>query len=120
MKKMKKILAVALIALTMMAVAMPALALTGSYDNYLRGSSSMYNIRQGHTGEHVANLQRALNALGYNCGTPDGIFGSNTLAAVKAFQEDYLGKSEADGIVGKKTKDAIWAALNYNPCIPLR
>ena len=42
-----------------------------------------------------------LNALGFNCGEPDGAFGSNTEAAVKKFQEKY-GLS-VDGKVGQAT-----------------
>jgi len=32
--------------------------------------------------------QETLNSLGYDCGTPDGIVGQNTTAAIKRFQED--------------------------------
>lgn len=56
-------------------------------------------------GEQVKTLQRLLNAMGHTCGDVDGIIGSKTVAAVKAFQ-----KSEgltADGIVGAKTWNAL-------------
>ncbi|HBA47131.1 MAG TPA: hypothetical protein DCZ91_04905 [Lachnospiraceae bacterium] len=46
-----------------------------------------------------------LCACQYKPGAADGIFGSKTLAAVKAFQKDR--SLVADGIVGAKT----WAAL---------
>ena len=36
-------------------------------------------------GDDVKQLQNALNALGYECGTPDGIAGDKTIAAIKAF-----------------------------------
>lgn len=36
----------------------------------------------------VARVQRALNKLGYNCGTADGILGSNTQKAIVAFQKN--------------------------------
>ena len=35
----------------------------------------------------VATVQAALNALGYDAGTPDGIMGPSTRAAIRAFQE---------------------------------
>ncbi|MFR1807966.1 MAG: peptidoglycan-binding domain-containing protein, partial [Pygmaiobacter massiliensis] len=43
-------------------------------------------------------LQDALNALGYSTKTLDGIFGNNTLTALKAFQRDN--GLTADGICG--------------------
>lgn len=56
-------------------------------------------------GEDVRWAQARLNALGYNSGTPDGIFGPNTDKAVKAFQgANGLSK---DGDIGPKT----WAKL---------
>jgi len=58
-------------------------------------------IRQGSRGVYVMVLQDALNYLGYNTGSIDGIFGSNTRAAVIRFQKDN-GLS-ADGIVGCNT-----------------
>ena len=56
-------------------------------------------------GEDVRWAQERLNELGYNCGTPDGIFGPNTDKAVKAFQRAN-GLSQ-DGDIGPKT----WAKL---------
>ena len=60
----------------------------------------------GSCGSTVSYLQEKLNSLGYNCGKIDGVFGSQTLAAVEEFQKtEHL---TVDGIVGPKT----WAALN--------
>ena len=50
-------------------------------------------------------LQDALNYLGYNSGTIDGIFGSKTRNAVIRFQK--ANKLSQDGIVGCKT----WKSL---------
>ena len=62
-------------------------------------------LRTGSRGDAVRKLQELLNALGYDCGSVDGIFGSKTYAAVLAFQKaNGLG---ADGIVGPLT----WAKL---------
>ena len=58
-------------------------------------------LRTGSRGDAVRKLQELLNALGYDCGSVDGIFGSKTKAAVLAFQKaNGLG---ADGIVGPLT-----------------
>ena len=62
-------------------------------------------VRSGSRGADVTYLQQRLIALGYKPGNADGIFGSKTLAAVKAFQKDH--RLTVDGIVGTKT----WAAL---------
>lgn len=62
-------------------------------------------VSYGSRGDAVRKLQELLNALGYDCGSVDGIFGSKTKAAVLAFQKaNGLGM---DGIVGPLT----WAKL---------
>lgn len=60
-------------------------------------------------GEDVRELQVDLNALGFDCGIADGIFGKKTNAAVRAFQAAM--KLEVDGIVGQKTRSALELAL---------
>ena len=58
-------------------------------------------VSYGSRGDAVRKLQELLNALGYDCGSVDGIFGSKTKAAVLAFQKaNGLG---TDGIVGPLT-----------------
>ena len=52
-------------------------------------------------GSDVAQLQSILELIGYNPGEIDGIFGTRTEEAVKAFQRNN-GLSP-DGIVGPKT-----------------
>ncbi len=49
----------------------------------------------------VYYVQGLLNAAGYNCGTPDGKFGSGTRTQVKAFQA--ANGLTSDGIVGRST-----------------
>lgn len=63
-------------------------------------------LKYGNKGEKVKKLQEALNALGFNSGKVDGIFGSKTKAAVQKFQKSskFGGAISADGIVGPKTK----------------
>jgi peptidoglycan hydrolase-like protein with peptidoglycan-binding domain len=53
----------------------------------------------------IAELQRALVALGFKIGEPDGIYGGKTRKAVSKFQKNH--KLEADGLVGPKTAKAI-------------
>lgn len=66
----------------------------------------MQTIKKGSKGDAVRHLQEALNAMGrYGTLAVDGVFGSGTEEAVKAFQRDH-GLKE-DGIVGAMT----WAAL---------
>lgn len=62
------------------------------------------------TGEFVSNLQVDLNKLNYNCGNVDGIFGKNTVKAVKAFQKTY--KLKQDGEVGNITKRKLWEKIS--------
>lgn len=67
-------------------------------------------LKVGSTGDDVKALQTNLNLLGYNAGTPDGIFGNGTKNAVISFQKVY-GLS-ADGIAGTNTLDAISTTVN--------
>lgn len=72
---------------------------------YGKASDTTGNIKQGARGNNVKAIQYALNQLGYgNAGTSkvDGIFGSGTAAAVRAFQK-AMGIA-ADGIVGTNTR----------------
>lgn len=74
----------------------------GSYSVVTKDMPLVYS---GSRGEDVKTLQAQLNALGYDCGTVDGIFGAKTYNAVVKFQKDR--GLAVDGIVGKNT----WAAL---------
>ena len=65
------------------------------------GVIPMNTLKNGSRGTQVKVLQFLLNELGYDCGEADGIFGSKTLTAVKAYQK---AKSlTVDGICGKNT-----------------
>jgi peptidoglycan hydrolase-like protein with peptidoglycan-binding domain len=58
-------------------------------------------LREGSSGEAVRQLQTALQETGHNPGPIDGHFGPETLAAVKAFQQERgIG---VDGVVGPIT-----------------
>lgn len=50
----------------------------------------------------VAPIQRRLNALGYDCGEPDGDFGKNTARAVERLQRDI--GARADGEITRMNK----------------
>lgn len=67
----------------------------------------METIRSRSKGTQVKVLQWLLSQNGYDVGTVDGIFGSKTLAAVKAYQK-AKGLS-VDGIVGHDTWSSILA-----------
>lgn len=72
-------------------------------------------LAQGATGTGVANLQDLLASLGikflktFARGAADGVFGPETVAAVKQFQAKAGLK--ADGIVGPKTLAALDAEI---------
>lgn len=105
MKNMKKFLALALVIVSVLAIAAPALAYQKGVNEYLGDRAFKF----GATGPRVRNLQIMLNTLGMNAGAVDSKFGDNTDAAVRRFQKRY-GLKE-DGIVGDDTKATIWMAL---------
>lgn len=77
---------------------------SGSSTTAAAAQATYPTLKSGSTGASVKELQQKLSDKGYSLAC-DGIFGANTLAAVKAFQ-----KAEGlvvDGVVGVKT----WAAL---------
>ena len=68
----------------------------------------------GDKGDAVKTLQTKLHKVGYKL-TVDGIYGDNTLKAVKSFQTKYKKELEVDGIAGKNTiskLDSVIAAQN--------
>lgn len=67
------------------------------------------NIIKGDTVQNIKAVQTRLKNLGYYKKAVDGVFGSGTRSAVKAFQKDYGLK--ADGIVGPATEKALKITL---------
>jgi peptidoglycan hydrolase-like protein with peptidoglycan-binding domain len=65
-------------------------------------------VEMGSRGTYVKEVQQQLNKLGYSCGTADGVFGSKTLKAVKAFQKAH--HLTADGVVGPATWKALFSS----------
>lgn len=54
-----------------------------------KGTEKSAGISRPSRSSDTERLQRRLNALGYSAGEPDGVWGSRTSAAVKAFQRDH-------------------------------
>ncbi|MEV4947910.1 peptidoglycan-binding protein [Streptomyces sp. NPDC053755] len=65
-------------------------------------------LRSGSTGPQVTAAQTLLNTQGYAAGTADGVFGTKTATAVKAFQNARA--LPADGIIGRQTWTALLSA----------
>ena len=68
-------------------------------------------LRQGSTGGEVKEVQRRLKQWGYYNGAIDGIYGAQTVEAVKKFQKKN--GLTADGIAGRAT----YAALGMNDSV---
>ena len=66
-------------------------------------------LKKNSRGKDVKELQAALNALGFEAGNPDGIFGEGTQQAVEDFQESA--DTYVDGIVGRGTLHELNASL---------
>lgn len=77
----------------------------GSYAEFRKG---YIPLSRGSRYSKVADMQEKLNALGYDCGKADGIFGSATEKAVKAWQaaEGY----DSDGVVSPDQLETILTA----------
>ena len=62
-------------------------------------------LRKGMKGTAVVGLQERLRAIGFLKGSADGVFGAETLAAVKAAQRNF--GLDPDGVVGASTWNAL-------------
>lgn len=69
------------------------------------GGAVSGTLRYGDQGLAVLALQTRLKDLKYNPGTLDGIFGQNTLIAVRDFQQNNF--LTADGVAGSRTLNAL-------------
>jgi hypothetical protein len=72
--------------------------------------AAVRTLEAGDNAPAVADLQRALGALGLYSQPVDGVFGDSTGAAVLAFQQNQ--GLVADGIAGPSTVQALIAALS--------
>lgn len=76
-----------------------------SYNIFFRNDTVDALSKYGSRGEEVRQIQTKLKRWGYYDGNVDGIYGSQTLAAVKYFQRKNGLK--VDGIAGKNTLEAM-------------
>ena len=72
---------------------------------YRLGDRTLYLRAPAFRGDDVRELQRMLNALGFDAGKQDGIFGPRTDGGVREFQRNVADR--VDGIVGLDTVHAI-------------
>lgn len=76
-----------------------------SYNIFLRNNEALALSKYGSRGEEVRTIQTKLKRWGYYKGNVDGIYGSQTLEAVKYFQRKN--GLTVDGIAGTKTLQAM-------------
>ena len=64
----------------------------------LPDGTGLADVNNGASGEAAKDIQQKLTDLGYLTGTPDGMYGGGTAAAVKQFQEEHglAGTGNAD------------------------
>ena len=77
---------------------------------YRLGDRTLYLRSPAFRGDDVRELQRMLNALGFDAGKEDGIFGPRTTGGVREFQRNVA--TRVDGIVGL---DTVHEIARYRP-----
>lgn len=97
--KKKKIIAIIILIVAI-------LSLATYYVFFIDGSNETYALsKYGSRGDEVRQIQTKLKRWGYYNGSIDGIYGSQTLSAVKWFQSKN--GLQVDGIAGPKTLAAM-------------
>ena len=76
-----------------------------SYNVFIRSNEALALSKYGSRGEEVRQIQTKLKRWGYYKGNIDGIYGTQTLEAVKWFQSKN--NLTVDGIAGKNTLQAM-------------
>lgn len=102
MKKALRILAIAFLVLTTCVCVGTAIPNAGTETEPAAYAAA---LRQGSSGATVKKVQQKLKNWGYYSGSVDGIYGKNTVAAVKLFQKKN--GLTVDGIAGTKTLAAM-------------
>ena len=90
------------IAISILVISIIALIL---YNVFMQNNIVLGLSKYGSRGEEVKQIQTKLKRWGYYKGSVDGIYGSGTFSAVKAFQRKN--GLTADGIAGTKTLNAM-------------
>lgn len=72
-----------------------------AYGIYEYSESAPAVSKLGSSGDEVRQIQKKLSSLGFYSGSQDGVYGAQTKAAVKSFQQSC--GITADGICGKTT-----------------
>lgn len=80
-----------------------------TYEQVLAGKGYFMKDDLLRYSDGVKTMQIRLNAVGYNCGTPDGKFGSGTDTQVRKFQTAY--SLTTDGKAGRDTLTKLNAVL---------
>lgn len=83
-----------------------------SYNIFFRNEGVLALSKYGSRGSEVTQIQTKLKRWGYYSGSVDGIYGSQTLAAVKYFQRKN--GLTVDGIAGTKTLQAMGIYTSSN------
>lgn len=81
----------------------------GVYDGTDIEAEAATVLKRGSKGAQVRTLQTKLKKWGYYTGSVDGIYGSQTVTAVRYFQR--VNGLAVDGVVGQKTAKALGMSL---------
>lgn len=87
-----------------------------TYEQVLAGTGYYMQDSQLRYSEGVKTMQEKLNKAGYDCGTPNGIFGESTDTAVRNFQSDN--GLTADGKADKNTLTALDESVSSGGSTP--
>lgn len=92
---------------------MSLLSVTYNYESGESENQYIYTLSKlGSRGEEVRKIQQKLKQLGYYTGSIDGIYGTGTQNAVKAFQRNC--GITVDGIAGPKTLTYLGLGSSYS------
>ena len=81
---------------------------------WLLGDRTLYLRAPLFRGDDVRELQRMLNALGFDCGKEDGLHGTSTDAALRQFQRNV--GDEPDGSWGRTRSRCSGGCGPSTPC----